>query len=228
MKRRELVEKISRLIRQTENPYPTRVAIDGIDNAGKTTLAAELGHELQKKNRPIIHASIDSFHRTRKERYRRGTLSPDGYFNDSFDLDVLKEKLLKPLGPAGDLRYTKAVFDFRTDLPLPRKLQKAKHNAILLFDGVFLLRPELNAFWNLRIFVQVSFETALRRALLRDMNLFGSVEETKRRYLERYIPGQKMYFQKVNPMHKADIVIDNNDPDNPLLLKGDRHALLHF
>lgn len=220
MKRRELVEKISRLIRQTENPHPTRVAIDGIDNAGKTTLAAELGQELQKKNCSIIRASIDGFHRTREERHRRGTLSPDGYFYDSFDLDALMEKLLKPLGPAGDLRYTKAVFDFRTDSPVPKTLQKAKPDAILLFDGVFLLRHELNILWDFRIFVQVSFETALDRARLRDMNLFGSVAETEKRYLERYIPGQKIYLQKVNPMHKADIVIDNNNPANPIILRG--------
>lgn len=220
MKRPELVEKISRLIRQTENPHPTRVAIDGIDNAGKTTLAAELEQELQKKNCSIIRASIDGFHQTREERYRRGTLSPDGYYYDSFNLDALKENLLKPLDGDGDRRYTKAIFDFRTDLPVPKTLQKAKPDAILLFDGVFLLRPELNVHWDFRIFVQVSFETALNRARLRDISLFGSVAETEKRYLERYIPGQKIYLKKVNPMHKADIVIDNNDPHNPLILKG--------
>ncbi|MGD8979052.1 MAG: uridine kinase [candidate division WOR-3 bacterium] len=198
--------------------HPIRVAIDGIDNAGKTTLAAELGKELDKQDRSIIHASIDGFHRPRNERYKRGALSPDGYFYDSFDLDALQKNLLEPLGPSGDLQYTKAVFDFRTDQRVSMVLQQAPSDAILLFDGVFLLRPELNARWDFRIYVYISFETSMQRALLRDAELFGSIDETRKRYVERYIPGQKLYLKTVDPESKADIVIDNNDPMNPFIL----------
>jgi uridine kinase len=37
-----------------------------------------------------------------------------------------------------------------------------RHNAILLFDGVFLLRPELDTLWDYRVFVSVDFEIALQ------------------------------------------------------------------
>ena len=171
-------------------------------------------------NRHVIQASLDGFHRPRNERYRRGPLSPDGYFHDSFDLDLLKENLLKPLGPDGDLRYLVAAFDFRKDMPTKRLLQNAESDALLLFDGVFLLRPELNTHWDFRIFLRISFEVSIQRALLRDKELFGSAEEIKHRYQLRYIPGQKLYLKRVDPESKADIVIDNNDPQNPLILKG--------
>jgi uridine kinase len=220
MKRHTLIRKLSRDIDQVTRPHPVRVAIDGIDNAGKTTLAEELAQRLQKKHCSIIRASIDGFHHPRKKRYTKGKLSPVGYYYRSFDHEALKEKLLKPLGPNGDLKYIKAVFDFRNDSLVSEKIHIAKRNAILLFDGVFLLRPELNDHWDFRIFVHVSFETALERALLRDRILFGSFEETRKRYLERYIPGQKIYLKKVDPKHKADIIIDNNDPTYPLILKG--------
>ncbi|MFZ0030865.1 MAG: hypothetical protein WAK84_03215, partial [Candidatus Cybelea sp.] len=46
---------------------PTLVAIDGIDGAGKTTLAHELVPFLDRSQRPVIRASIDNFHRPRAQ-----------------------------------------------------------------------------------------------------------------------------------------------------------------
>jgi len=48
-----------------------RTAIDGPDAAGKTTLADELAVALRERGRDVIRASIDGFHRPRRERYRR-------------------------------------------------------------------------------------------------------------------------------------------------------------
>ena len=56
-----------------------RVAIDGIDAAGKTRLAGELAPLIEARGRPVIRASIDDFLRPADERYRRGRESPRGY-----------------------------------------------------------------------------------------------------------------------------------------------------
>ena len=84
-------------------------------------------------------------------------------------------------------------------------------------DGVFLLRPELDAFWDYRIFVAVSFEVALQRALQRDVALFGSTEVVQARYAERYIPGQRLYFEAAHPEERADAIVNNEQPLAPLL-----------
>ena len=52
---------------------PLRVAIDGIDAAGKTTLADKLAPLIEAQGRPVIRASIDGFHRLRSLRYRLGS-----------------------------------------------------------------------------------------------------------------------------------------------------------
>jgi len=220
MKRYTLIRKLSRDIAQVTKPHPVRVAIDGIDNAGKSTLADELGQELRKSGYHVIRASIDGFHRTRQERYRLGCLSPEGYFYDSFNLDALKENLLKPLGPAGNLRFTKEIFDFNTNIPTNRIVEKTHPDAILLFDGVFLLRPELISYWDFSVFLHITFKTALQRALKRDAKRFGGVQETKKRHQERYVPGQKLYLKTANPMQKADIIVNNNHPTNPKYARG--------
>src|SRR5205823_5543099 len=99
----------------------------------------------------------------------------------------------------GDRRYQSAVFDFRMDTPVSRREEEAPPHAVLLFDGVFLLRPELADQWDYQIFVFVSMETALQRALQRDLPLFGSAEAVQARYMQRYFPGQRIYYQTVHP-----------------------------
>jgi|SRR5215467_6829179 len=205
------LSQLAEMIFSISHDHPLRVAIDGIDAAGKSMLADELVPLLERRGRPVIRASIDGFHRTRRERYQRGQDSAEGYYEDSFDYNSLREVLLQPVGPGGNRQFQRAVFDFHTDTPLPMRLEEAAPNAILLFDGVFLLMPVLNDLWDYRIFVHVDFEVALQRAIVRDQALFGSAEAVKARYLQRYIPGQRLYLKEVHPRERADVVVENND-----------------
>lgn len=217
MTREAVLSQLADAIVSLQRSHPLRVAIDGIDASGKTTLANELAPVIEQRGRPVIRASIDGFHRPRSQRYQQGPDSPAGYYEDSFDYAALQSSLLHPLGPDGNRRYRRAIFDVRNDIPLVTEEEEAPPNAILLFDGVFLLRPELNALWDYRIFVQVDFEVALQRAMIRDQELFGSSEDVRARYLQRYIPGQKLYFHTVNPQSLADVIVENNDPLQPRL-----------
>jgi uridine kinase len=186
------------------------VAIDGPDAAGKTTIADQLARELERLGRSVIRASLDGFHNPRHVRYRRGALSPDGYYLDSFDLSAVRINLLEPLGPGGSLRFRTAVFDHRTDHPIDTPFQRAAPDAVLLFDGIFLMRPELDDGWDYRIFVDVSPETSLRRGLSRDRSWMGP--ESSQRYRQRYLPAQAIYVREVNPAAKADARVMNDGP----------------
>ena len=119
------------------------------------------------------------------------------------------------------------MFDFRADRPRSDAPALAPNNAVLVFDGVFLLRPELFASWDLRIFLHVGFDEILRRAVDRDTALFGSPEEVERRYRTRYIPGQEVYFAIARPGATADLVVDNSDFATPVLyrlpVRSNRH-----
>lgn len=141
--RQEVVRDIATRIDSLRLEHPTRVGIDGVDAAGKTTLADELANLLQKSGRTVIRASIDGFHNPRAIRRQRGPESPEGYFLDSFNYSVLRAILLDPLGPAGSRRFRRAVFDFRTDTEVETPIEEAAINSILLFDGAFLLRAEI-------------------------------------------------------------------------------------
>jgi uridine kinase len=81
----------------------------------------------------------------------------------------------------------------------------------VIVDGIFLLRPELNDLWTLRIFVYVELEESARRGIERD----GA--ETEPLYRRRYLPGQRIYLERVRPRELADVVVDNADPKRPVL-----------
>lgn len=188
--------------------HPTRVAIDGVDAAGKTTLADALVAPIEELGRPVIRATVDGFHRPREERYRRGSDSPEGYYHDSFDYDSARGELLEQLGPGGSLRYRTATFAFPTDQFIYERLQTAQPDAILLFDGIFLMRPELNDLWDFRIFLEIGFEESLERAGRRNAEGMDSEEALRERYEKRYIPGQRLYLDSVKPREIADVVVE--------------------
>lgn len=215
MKRNELIESLAREISKINRPHPIRIAIDGVDASGKTTLANQLAEFLKHKGASLIRASIDGFHNPEEVRYRRGSGSPEGYYKDSFNYKLLKEYLLIPLGENGSLKYKTAIYDFRTESEVPQGYKEASNDALLIFDGVFLIRHEIRKYWDYSIYVHADFSVVLKRASIRDQYLFGSKEKVEERYRKKYIPGQKLYLKEAEPILFANVVIDNNDYNQP-------------
>jgi uridine kinase len=213
--RGELLDRLAEAVESVTPPHPLRVAVDGPPAAGKTTLADALALLLRSRGREVIRTSTESFHLPRAQRYRRGEFSPEANYHDSFDYDALRRVLLDPLGPDGDRRYQQAVYDADTDTTVSRPATTAPADAVLLLDGVFLLRPELIGRWDLSIFVSAAFELILDRARIRDLAWLGSTAEVERRFRTRYIPAQKLYFATARPADHADIIVHNDEPLRP-------------
>ena len=211
--RQQFLHALSRLIADIACGHPLRLGIDGVDASGKTSLADELVAPLTAMGRPVFRASIDGFHRPRAERYKMGRQSPEGYFRDSFQLDRIVSELLAPLGPGGSLRIKRAVFDYRSDTPVHLPEEDVPAGAILIFDGVFLHRPELISFWDATIYLEVSFEITVPRAAERD-GWPPDVEAVENR---RYVEGQRLYLRECNPAAIASFVVDNSDLARPAI-----------
>lgn len=225
MTRKELLNFLAAAILKKQKDSPVLVGIDGVDASGKTTLSNELANELEKSGRQIIKTSIDGFHNPKNIRYAKGKNSPEGYYFDSFNYRAITEVLLDPLS-SGKLQYQRAVFDYKTDSKIISPFQTATNNSILIMEGVFLFRPELINYWDLKIFIDVDFKITIKRAAKRtaEMEYIGAEQKIIDKYNWRYIPGQKIYFGKENPKEKADIIIDNGDFQNPKIIK----ALINF
>ncbi|MBY8879943.1 cytidylate kinase family protein [Actinacidiphila acidipaludis] len=216
--RDELISRLAEAIRSVRAAHPLRVAIDGPPAAGKTTLADELAVALRAQDCHVIRATIDDFLFPRARRYRRGKYSAEGCYFDAHDRAALCRVLLDPLGPGGDRRVQHTVYDADTDTPSSSPATAAPADAVLLFDGVFLLRSELIDRWDLRIFVSVPFEQTVDRAKDRGTAPAGSTTDTaaiERSWRDRYIPAQQLYFATARPADHADIVVHNDQLHRP-------------
>jgi uridine kinase len=212
--RDELLSRLAEAVEAVTATHPTRVAIDGPPAAGKTTLADELADILRAQGRHVIRATIDDFLFPRAQRYPRGEYSAEGCYHDTHDHAALNRVLLDPLGPDGDRRLQPAVYDHTTDTALSPPVTTAPADAVLLFDGVFLMRPELIDRWDLRVFVSIALERTVERAVIRERQTSARAD-VERRWRERYIPAQKLYFATVRPTDLVDVIVHNDKPQQP-------------
>ncbi|WP_202802802.1 uridine kinase [Bradyrhizobium sp. YR681] len=190
------------------------MAIDGVDGAGKTTFADELGAVLATMGRPVIRASVDGFHNSKAVRYQRGRHSPEGFFEDSYNYSALRKYLLDPLSPGGSRRYRRTFFDHETNAIVPADDLEALPSSVLLIDGIFLHRPELLAYWDASVFLRTSFAVSVARCAARD----GSSPDPAAPSNRRYVEGQRLYLRMCQPEAKATIVVDYNDLSAPSIV----------
>jgi uridine kinase len=210
--RRALLDRLGDAMVALSSASPQRVAVDGVDGAGKTMLADELAEAVGDR-RPVLRASVDGFHRSRAARYARGRDSPEGYYLDSYDYAALSSVLLDPFAAAEPI--CTAIWDHVTDAPVPRRWQRVDASAILIVDGIFLHRPELRDAWAASVFCRVTPDAAYARMASRDGVPADPSHPANRRYLE----GQRLYVEACDPEVHATYVVDNTDMAAPYLIE---------
>jgi uridine kinase len=204
---RELADRVLAI----ETGHPVRVGLDGPSAAGKSTLADRLAGALRSRTgRVVIRAELDHFMAMVADPDAWPYDSPRNFYSAARDDRAVRDLLLVPLGPGGDRRYRTAP---------AQPYAWAPRDAILVADGVFLQRPELDDLWDLRIYVDAGEAESRRRAVERDRHWRGSAAEAEKRYLGTYLPAERRYVAAVRPRERADVVIDATDPARPRRLR---------
>jgi uridine kinase len=211
--REELIAEVAGMVTARD---ACRVAVDGVDGAGKTTFAGELAGALRAQGRPVVQVSADGFHQVRALRHRRGVASPEGFWLDSYDYPALIHNVLAPFGPGGSRRYRRAVHDVATDEVLAPPRVSAPVDAVLVVDGLFLHRDELAGCWDFSVLLTAPFAVTAARMAQRD----GTHPEPEHPSMARYVRGQRLYFAACRPWERADLVIDNSDLEGPAFVRG--------
>ncbi|MBE7121192.1 hypothetical protein [Bacillus cereus] len=218
MRRKQRIKEITDHILTLNLKHPIRVGVSGITASGKTTFANELAEGMKKCGVQVTRASIDDFHNPRAIRYVQGKESARGYYEDAHDYIAFKERLLMPLGPNGDLSYETISHNLITDIPVQNAPLVASPNMVLIVDGTFLLKKDIEHLFDYKIFVDTDFEIARKRGAKRETKAFGSYEEAERVFLNRYHAACKMYIDEHNPKDCADVVFQNSNFDDPVVV----------
>ena len=196
-----------------------RVAIDGLTAAGKTSLGHELAWGLAHRGRPVLRGSLDDFKRPWSERHRYDRMSGEGYYRNAFDREAAWRLLLEPSGPDADGVVALCSIDPLTQIDHSATKTAMPENGVLIVDGVFAYRPEINSYWDLRIWVEIDAELSVRRGTGRDTEIEGGAEEAETIHRDRYLAGELLYIAEVDPHSFVDVIVDNTDFDNPRLLR---------
>ena len=213
--RHKVLLRIASEIREHMSADVTFVGIDGIDGAGKTCFADELAEYLTDVE--VIRSSVDGFHNPRALRYAKGRDSPQGFYPDSFNYTLLKRELLDPLRSENSWHYRTSVFDHRTDSPVMSPVREATPPTALLFDGIFLHRPELARYWHYSVFLDVNRRESLRRCNAR-AGFPDRSDDPEDPAHHRYVEGQRLYVSSCDPAALATRVINNDDLTKPYVV----------
>lgn len=166
---------------------------------------------------PVVRVEADHFEHPRAVRYRRGPLSPEGYFEDTYDLDALEDRLLRPLRSGEPI--VRRTLDWVTDAPFNDEPERVEPGSVVLVDGCFLLRARLRPLFDTTVFLDVAEEERLRRAVSRRPAHLGSEEAVLERCRRRYLPGFALYLAREDPVAHADVVVDNDDVTAPMFAR---------
>jgi uridine kinase len=191
------------------------VGITGIDLSGKTEFTQRLASALSEIKHKVAIIHLDDFHNPRD--YRNAGPDPvQNYWESNFNIDSLIISLLAPLKRGEEFQADLKLLNLRTDRYEVEKQFTFDRETIVLFEGVFLFRRELIKYLDYKIYLDISFEESRRRALRRDLPLYG--DEFLTRYETKYWPAQKRYLEEYPPARFADLVIDNTDWRNPRII----------
>lgn len=186
------------------------IGVNGIDCAGKTTFAKDLETYLKAKWKRTQLIHMDDFQNPKEIRYA-GDDQAENYYNKSFNINLLTDKLLKPVKQNGKVTAKLTVHNLETDKFDTVRNYNIKPDTIVILEGVFLFRRELVPFIDFKVYLDIPFEESKRRSILRD----STAKVAK--YDNKYLPAEKRYIREYNPNINADVTIDNTEFEYPKL-----------
>jgi uridine kinase len=201
---------VARILSQRQLVPKTRsllVAVSGIDGSGKGYVTRQLVARLALQSVATARINVDGWLNLPQKRFRLKSPA-ENFYNQAIRFEDLFAKLLLPLR---DERSVQLIADFAEESAHTYRSHtySFKNIDITLVEGIFLFKREYRELFDLRIWVDCSFSTALARALQRNQEGL-SPAATIRAYDTIYFPAQRIHFEKDQPRESADLIVDND------------------
>lgn len=195
------------------------VGVDGLTASGKTSFGHELAVRVAAAGRPVLRASLDDFKRPWKDRHLYDRESGEGYYRNAFDYEAARRLLLDPCRTPAAGACALCSIDPLTQVDHSAVTVPLFAGSVLIVDGVFAFRPEIDGYWDFRVWLHIDEELSVARGAARDRDWAGSDAESLHR--DRYLAAERVYRREAGPRSRADVVVDNSDFARPYLLTKD-------
>ena len=182
------------------------VAISGIDACGKGYTASRIAQQLTERGARVALIGIDGWLNLPAMRFAEHDPAAH-FYRHAFRFQEMMDRLVDPLVRDGSVD---CIADFTEETATAYRKHRYRFHEVntVLLEGIFLLRRDLQSRYDLRVWVECSFRTALERAISRSQEGLTR-EETIRAYESIYFPAQRIHFAEDQPVERAELVLDN-------------------
>jgi uridine kinase len=184
------------------------VAISGIDGSGKGYLSAQIVSALQAHGLRVAGINIDGWLNLPQVRFAAANPA-EHYYQHAIRFEELFAELVLPLRARRSLRL-EADFTEETATRYRKHTYAFDDVDVIALEGIYLLKRTLRAHYDLSLWIECTFTTALERALARAQEGL-SRDATVEAYRTIYFPAQEIHFARDDPRGAATAIM-NNDP----------------
>lgn len=184
------------------------VAVSGIDGSGKGYVTAWMVAALERRGVRVASITVDGWLNLPAQRF--DPANPAAHFyRHALRLEEMFSELVLPLR---DHRTLQIEVDFaeETATEYRRHTHEFQDVDVILLEGIYLLKPAFRSHYDLSVWIDCSFETALERALARRQEGL-SPEATVNAYRTIYFPAQEIHDRCDDPRNAATLIV-TNDP----------------
>jgi len=184
------------------------VGISGIDGSGKGFITSKVEHALTDKSLSVAVISADDWLNLPNVCLNRESYG-EHFYKHAIRFDEMFERLILPL------RDHRGV-DVLADCGNAKATSHHKHRYVfqnidvVLLEGIFLFKPGYRGYFDLKIWIECSFQTALRRAIARGQEGLPPTE-TRYAFETIYFPAQRIHLDRDDPRRAADLILHNDD-----------------
>ncbi len=203
----DAVDTILETRRSTPAERSVLVAISGIDGSGKGYVTARVVDALQTNGVRTVAINVDGWLNLPDKRFDAANPAEHFYLH-AIRFEELFAELVLPLRDRRSLRVV-ANHAEETSTEYQRRAYEFEDVDVIMLEGIYLLKRDLQPCYDLSIWIECSFDTALERAVPRAQEGL-SPEDTLRAYRTTYFPAQQIHLRRDNPKGEATFVVNND------------------
>jgi len=184
------------------------VGISGIDASGKGFITQTVAQRLRKDGWNVAIISADDWLNL-PEVCMNSDNYAEHFYQHAIRFDEMLERFILPLKQTRKINITADCADAKTTT-FCKDRYEFRNVDIVLLEGIFLFKPTYCHHFDLKIWIECSFQTALRRAIARGQEGLPPAE-TEHAFETIYFPAQKIHFDRDDPRRAADLILHNDD-----------------
>ena len=205
------LDELTRQILQRRATVPDArcllVGVSGIDGSGKGYVARQLEARLAMHGVIPAIVNVDGWLNLPERRFNQSDPA-ENFYENAIRFDQFFTQLVLPLR---DRRSVHLVADFteETASQYRKHTYDFKDVSVLLVEGIFLFKRQYRKHFDLAIWIDCSFPTALARAIDRAQERL-SAAKTIAAYETIYFPAQRIHLTRDDPREHADSIFEND------------------